>query len=784
MRSIATNLNCEKTYPRFVRNWIERVYVSLSGRPLVYALLMCLSGSYLGYFFPLYVQVLVFSLGIIGSSVAFFVFSSRTGTILTILSGLILFALCTMFFCQYAAKAAGLPEEEHYEGHCYVRSRNGNSDGYKNLTIKLETGETVAWLTDSQHEFGEELTISGTISTIRSKGNPGDSDYKGLFNNSGIFRSIKVDKVIEEKRSGFSLINACFRLGDRIRRGCFDMWNRYTDKTTAAFLSAMVVGDTAHLDDEVKDQYKDSNLYHLLVVSGAHVGYFTATIAAVFSLLSHNRKARIIVLSVSLLFFGFVIGWSSSATRSILTFLCVSFLSLENRCVDRLSACAFSALILLLSNPFSIFSTGLLLSFGATFSILLFEKRMTGILKRICRHFPEELVRALSCYLCASLGMMPVLLKIGNTQSVTKLLVVIFAGFPAELICSLGFLLTILAFLLPFSGLRLVMFFPLRGLVMLLDMLSAWGQTKSAFHISLHNLSMAGLALLVSILLLFVCKNGIKKRIVVAVFSVSFVTNLVNILLRPVDSGAKVYFLDVGQGDCALICCHDRAFLVDGGNFGSSEKILSAMNYLDIEKIDMAFASHLDSDHIGGLIELYQKDRIHSLYTPFWDESSEMTQLQETCHDLPESAILLTSGSSIKLGEGMKFHVVWPSQTTDGGNEDSMVIWAEILGTNILFTGDIGEETEEKIIGLIPETIDVLKVPHHGSRYSVSEEFYYEKKIGAAVISVGYNLYGHPSREVIDVLETNEIPYFRTDEAGCVELLIGDDGYKIDYYFS
>ena len=232
-----------------------------------------------------------------------------------------------------------------------------------------------------------------------------------------------------------------------------------------------------------------------------------------------------------------------------------------------------------------------------------------------------------------------------------------------------------------------------------------------------------------------------------------------------------------------LISCNKGNYLIDGGNVGSGKKLLSVMDYLDIPRIDGVLASHLDSDHIGGLIELSLEDRVKQFYSSFWGESSEMAQLSKLYDQMPENVMIIRKGMTLKIDKEVLLHVIWPNEPTNGGNEDSMVILAEIYGTNILFTGDIGAETENAIAQDLPEHIHVLKVAHHGSRFSTSDDFVRSKKIDAAVISVGYNFYGHPSKEVTERLESCDIPYFRTDENGCVLLEVRENGWMIDYYF-
>ena len=207
------------------------------------------------------------------------------------------------------------------------------------------------------------------------------------------------------------------------------------------------------------------------------------------------------------------------------------------------------------------------------------------------------------------------------------------------------------------------------------------------------------------------------------------------------------------------------------------------MDYLGISEIDMALISHLDIDHTGGILELWEKGRVRNLYAPFWGESQEMTELRKVYALLPDDVNPLYGGFEIFLDNEVKLSCLWPEFPHDGGNEDSMVLLFSCHDVRVLFTGDIGEETEKKLN--IPEIseLQVLKVAHHGSRFSSSEAFFSDKKVDAAVISVGYNHYGHPSEEVLERLLLLQIPYYRTDEGGCILLQISENSWEIGYYF-
>ena len=766
-----------------IRGWISRLYRSLLARPFAFVLLMCVIGGYSGFFLsnPFRMAALVFPIAFLALLISI---RPKCRELVVFCLSIVVFLWSFIFFSCKNDELIHDFEPYSFEGEAKVVSLNVFDNGYKNIVLKLDNGMKAILLTEDTYEYGAVYQVKGRLSKVVSKGNPGDTDIVGYYRRLGI--SLKFDNHtrLNKVKDGPVFIRYGFALRQQVKDVFYDYWMNNGDEKSATILASMILGDDSYMASEDKNAFKESALSHLLVVSGAHVAYFTSTISVFYALVSNNRMKKNIFLTLSLILFGFLTGWGSSATRSILTFITISWLSLEHRSSDRLSACCLSAIILELIDPYAIFSYGVLLSFGSTLSIMMFHFRMSKRIIDMAPELPYELCQAISCFLCSQLGMMPVLILIGHSLSPIKLLIVVLAGFPSELICSFGLVSTLFGLIIPFSPVDKLLMLPLRGLVDVLITMAKLG-SLSIFHgISFHNLSPYLVLAVCCGLLVMALKSGFKRKLVVVLMleAIAFSMFVPAILHLPV---AKVYFLDVGQGDAALIVMDGKTVLIDGGKPGCGRKnIEKTMNYLDISKIDMAIISHLDSDHIAGILELWEDGKVERLFAPFWSQSAEMVELRSVCDSLPEDVEILKYGDSIILDSNSTIRVIWPISPKDGGNEDSLVLLAYISGTEILFTGDIGFESENCIQSMLPEEIDILKVAHHGSKYSTSFDLVSSKKIDAAVISVGYNFYGHPSEETIKRLEDNDIAYFRTDQGGCIEVDIYKNAWEIDYYFN
>lgn len=770
-----------KHSPFRISQWLRVLEKRVLLRPAVYILIMTVLGGYLGFYGSPGVRILG-SIGVAGAEVLLSWKKRFQKCTLLFLAGTAAFGLFFLGFSIWSDHARQLQPTSHYRGNAVVCSSNSYQEGFKNVILRLDSGERVTFLTDRQLKYGARLEIDGELMKIMPSGNPGDMNLSKYYRKQGILRSIESVSVTEMSTRTFHPICLMYRLGAYLSQEAHEFWLDYMDEHSAGFLSAMISGNDSYLTREEKEYFVSGNLSHLLVVSGAHVAYFTATMTALITIFTQDTKKRMCLLFLALLMFGFVCGWGGSVTRSIIMYILISCISVQNRTADRLSICAFSALCMIALDPFAMFSNGILLSFGATMSISLWMTRTKERLKRYCFNLPDEILCAIACCICAQIGMLPVLVLLGSSISVLSALNIVIAGFPAEVICSMGFLLTIVAAIIPFARVRKIIFWPICGLIRFLSALSRIGSWQTVDRTSLSVVSIGLVLAAVCLYFIWVTPAGLRRMLAGLGLILSLGSYLIP-FAHGHESACQVYFLDVGQGDATLICSQDANVLIDGGNLGNGKKIVKTMENLGVSSIDVAIMSHLDIDHVGGLLELWRAGYISELYAPFWGESLDMLQLQSLCTALPEHVNLLKQGDNLVLSPDMFLRCEWPKSAESGGNSDSLVILAEIYGVRILFTGDVDESVEEKLRNRELQDIQVLKVAHHGSRFSTSEEFLYGKNIDAAVISVGYNHYGHPSNEVLNRLSQADIPFYRTDEQGCVFLQIEEDDWMIDYYF-
>lgn len=277
----------------------------------------------------------------------------------------------------------------------------------------------------------------------------------------------------------------------------------------------------------------------------------------------------------------------------------------------------------------------------------------------------------------------------------------------------------------------------------------------------------------------------IEGRVLLISWCFAVVFLIFSIVVFVLSKPVTVSFLDIGQGDaCIIQAGRDGNVLIDGGDEGSGSKIGTYMDINNIKSIDAVFVSHFHKDHAKGIEELLLSGRqIERLYVPAFESGAELEEsITEIVREQQIPLVRLEPGMEIEIGE-MKYQVLWPNRAdhSEDLNDDSMVIRAVFGETEILFTGDIEKITERKLLAKAKDNLDVdiLKVAHHGSKTSSTEQFIEACSPEYAVISVGKNnKYKEPAEATLERLEEQETDVWRTDRDGTVVMTLGRDKVK------
>ena len=662
--------------------------------------------------------------------------------------------------------------------------------------------------------YGKHLTLTGVLRQPQSKRNPGGFDYQAYLSRQGIVGIIDTKGLVRiGEQRGFPPLRWIETLRLQTER-LIDVIYTETEVETpllesalhAQLLKGILLGKRSDVPTETLDLFRNSGTFHVLAVSGLHVGLVAMFCYFGFSLFRFPQKILCLLTIIAVLIYACLIGFRPSVFRASLMAILFLFATLIDREVDLFNLLAFAALVLLLLNPLQIWDVGFQLSFVAVTSIVYFVPKMEKPLRRLWEstedsvptQFRNTTIKwVILSYLvtfAAQIGTGPLIAYHFFRAYPLGIIVGPFAVGLVSLIVAVGMVSVCAGFIwLPFAKLLGVLNHAMISIF--LTLIGVFGQIWGVVKLTPPTLGLF-------ILYIAVCLGITHWRGVYRQWRVASLIGLSVVTIWVWDTAfhekgrlLEVTTLDVGQGDAAIVRFPDnRTMLIDGGiqrsyydkqkrkrvEYDVGEQIIEP--YLDfhgIRELDMVVLTHPDLDHGGGLAYILQNFKVGQVLgisdMPLDSETHRRLHTIVKARNIPYSfpyagAMEFTSTATLNL-----VHPIDASSTnlmdTDK-NDDSLVMKITYGEVDILFTGDIGKNAESRLIASGQDLrSEILKVPHHGSRTSSSAPFLDAVQPRYAIFSLGQgNRYQFPHADVVNRYRARECPMLRTDESGAITL--------------
>ena len=486
-----------------------------------------------------------------------------------------------------------------------------------------------------------------------------------------------------------------------------------------------------------------------------------------------------------------VSGSSASVVRAGIMAIIVIISDMIFKKPDTLSSLAFSALLILIFNPYTIFDIGFIMSFGGTIGIILFNNKVANYLKsRIKRpnKLCDYIIDSFSVTASAQIILIPIMWYYFNTISIVSFLTNLLVGVLACVITIAGIVTYFVGLInIPIAS---IISYPISLFIELIIQISRICSSIPFGNLTIPTPSIS----IIFIYYLFVAsiylKNDKKHNKVILIFkTIIYLFVVINLIIYIIPKNyLEVNFVDVGQGDCIHIkTSHNKNILIDsGGSEQSSYNVgtnILVPYLLDNTNgiIDTIIISHFHEDHAEGAIEVLKTLKVNRIIIGTQPKDTELyTEFLKISKEKNIPIFTCTSNNSFYI-DGIKLEVLYPKKDLDINedlNNNSMIMKANIYGTSILFTGDAEDLEENELLksyssNLEELDVDILKVGHHGSKSSSTEEFLKAVSPNISIISCGVNnKFGHPHKAALERIEKYCKNIFRTDQSGEISLKI------------
>lgn len=656
------------------------------------------------------------------------------------------------------------PSEGEYNYKYTVKARTGK---YKNKKFIVYINKKNKKLL----EYGDLIEIKGEYSAPEVARNYKGFDYSQYLKTLNIYGTIKVEesKIINKNQLSPILISI-----NNIKEKMIDNANRNMPKRTANLLLGILIGERDNIQEDIIESFRTANLSHILAVSGAHTSYIILGITYLISKSKTPKRIGYIITIINLLIFIIITGASYSVVRACIMAIVVIGAKICYRKENFFTSICISLIIILIQNPFAINDIGLKLSFMGTAGIVIFNKSITNFFIKL--KIKQKIAEALSVTFSAQLMIMPITILNFNTISLTFFISNILASPLLGIIIIFGFISIFISSIL--NPISKILFLILHIFLELLILVSKVTEKIPGSSILVKTPNIL-FAIVYYILILFfnyffVIKQNPTRRFHKKIIKIITIKNIKNAfkviavvfliillltrIVRIINPTLKIYFIDVGQGDSTLIVTpKNKKILIDGGE-GKTNVLFQYLLDRRINKIDYIIISHFDSDHCNGLIEIIEKMRVENIVMS--KQSKEREEYKKILEIIKQKNIKVSSVKAedkIIIEKNLYTKILNPAEKFEFQDLNNNAIVAKLVYKNfsMLFTGDI-EKAEENLAKKYKNELKstILKVAHHGSKTSTSEEFlkYVEPQI--ALIGVGENnKFGHPNQITIEKLK-------------------------------
>ena len=628
------------------------------------------------------------------------------------------------------------------------------------ITIKLNTDEKILinyYIKKNENysnlKIGSIIKVEGKLDYPKKNTNFNLFNYKNYLLSEKIYFVLTANKITYIKDTD----NIFFKAKNLLI-------NYINNFKTKDYLYTFILGNTSLLEQDTKKSFQNNGISHLFAVSGMHITLISTLLMYLLKKITKNHDISYIITIFILLFYTFITNFSSSILRAFLLIYINKKFKFNLKTIEIIM---LILLILLMYNPFYIYSIGFKFTFIISIILILFSKKINNFKN----YFSKLLMTSLISFFIS----LPIVINnFFEINLISPLLNLIFVPFISIII----FPFSLISLIFPFLDNTFYI------IVKFMENISIYINNTLSINIIIGKMNL--IMIVIYYLLTLICLNKVlvKKYIyVLPIITLILIYSNINYF----NKNLIVTMLDVGQGDSLMIAFPNNKgnILIDTGgivNFTktnyeiSTSTIIPYLKSIGIKKINYLVLTHGDFDHMGEAINFvnnFKVDKVILNCGSYNDLEKDLIKVLDKKEIEYYSCIKELNIDNNKL-------YFLNTKEYDNENDNSNVIYTELYGYKFMFMGDAGVDKEKDILDKYNlSNVDVLKVGHHGSKTSSSKEFIDEINPKYGIISVGKNnRYGHPNKEVLNNLENSKI--YRTDQDGSIMFKIKNDKLEIE----
>lgn len=580
--------------------------------------------------------------------------------------------------------------------------------------------------------YGDVIEVKGKSRPIDDVRIKGSFDYKKYLENKRIKSVIQANEIrITGKKFSIKILKHYFE----------EYLKKNFSRESFVFLKAMIIGDLNDIDDEFKDAIIDNGILHLFAVSGLHIVLFIGLLKKFLTIILIKEEKQNLICSLFLFIYLVITSFSASVLRASLMF----YFSLINKklklCLSTLDIISLVFIFLLMINPFYLYDLGFNLSFISSTVIVIIGK----LIEKYNRYYQVLIISIIT-----NIITLPLVINInGKINILSPISNVIFIELVEGVILPVSFFIMLAPIL---SNLYDLLIFSFNKFTLLFSKFFVID-----FKIPYVSSNFAICYYLSLFLLIKVYKFKKLRYLLMFLLSIFLLlySNVVYIIPK-----REIHFLDLYNGEASIIIdsLNDCYALIDTGD-GRNNEVTNYLNRLGVKKLNYLILTHNHFDHNGEANNIIKNIKIENIVISNYDDSI----IKGTINPSNINIIKVKKDDTIQCGK-TKFYVLNPENSNLDTNDNSIVLYFTVGHLRFLFLGDSTSNIERKLLDYNIK-VDVLKVAHHGSNTSTSDEFIKRIRPKYAIIMTGrVSYYDFPHKNTIKTLEKYNVIIYRTDK--------------------